>query len=146
MVNFKFKFNQDIYLCLRRERVSLNTLSMLARLRRIIEACAIRVKTVRRARWEYRSCGRKSSSRKVLLNIVPTISFITTEREWQVRKKKDWGKSEILNRKKKSFPKKKKTERSCWNLHNFFKSFTQKVIIFCLIMNDRDYMNCGSYF
>lgn len=101
--------------CLEREWV--HTLSMLAGFRRIIEACAIRVKTVRRARWEYRSCGGKSSPRKALLNIVPTISFITIERAWErwVRKRKTLRQESNLKYHRKK--EKKKQKRSCWSLH-----------------------------
>lgn len=56
---------------------SVHTLSMLAEFRRIMEACAIRVRTVRRARWVNTSWGFRISSRNVLLNKVAAISFIT---------------------------------------------------------------------
>lgn len=111
-----------------------HTLSMLAGFRRIIEVCASRVKTVRRARWEYRSCGCKSSSRKALLNIVATISFITTERAWErwVRKRET-----LRQESKLKYP----TERNRKNLLKFelWKWFYQLIV--GLVMKYRHYIN-----
>lgn len=55
------------------------TLSMLAGLSLIMEACANRVSTVFIVRWEYSCWGLRSSSIKALLNMVPTMSFMTTD-------------------------------------------------------------------
>ena len=53
------------------------TLSMLAALSLMIDACAKRSKTERRAFFEYNSCGVNSSSRNALLNIVCVMSCST---------------------------------------------------------------------
>lgn len=57
----------------------LNTLSMLAGFSLMMEACANRVSTVFIVLWEYSSWGLRSSSMKALLNMVPTMSFITAK-------------------------------------------------------------------
>lgn len=54
-----------------------NTLSMLAALRRIMEACARRSNTVLIAFLEYASCGLNNSSINLLFNIVDKMSCIT---------------------------------------------------------------------